>query len=95
MKLQNRWMGKYKASITKRISGDFEPFRQDAEVLTDYIFTGQLLKIVGYFKVKYNLSLNDATNFTVAFLGVYNNEGPFWTTQRYLEGMKVRERILQ
>ena len=89
---QNRWMGRYKAAITKRIAGNAEPFRQDAEALVNEIYNGHISKIVAYFKNKYNLSLADATCLTVFFHGCYNNGGIF-TTERYLKGLEIAKKV--
>lgn len=98
--LKNRWMGKYKPVITKRISADFELFRKDAEELKYFIFEGNIIKIVKYFKHKYDLSLSETTYFVVAFIGVYNNgdHSPnkgLWTTENYYKGLKVRDKIVE
>jgi hypothetical protein len=96
MKYQNRWnvrLGKYKPVITKRISKDLEFFRKDAKNLLQAIFERDLIAITTYFRKQYGLGLAEAANLMVYFLGVYNNEGPLFTTTRYEKGKLVAERI--
>lgn len=91
-------MGHLKPVITKRISRDFEPFRPDAENLKDEIFNNRFILITKYFKEKYKLTLADAVNFSVAFIGVFNNReatgARYWTTERYERGMRVRQALV-